>query len=91
MTPTLAVSTDVYSFLACPAETEDVVHEVFLRALAQSKKWLGLRNPVGYLYRAARNEALSRLRKQGVRDRAAAVRKQEVPSNRMNPQKRKRR
>lgn len=49
-----------------------MVQEVFLRALARSRWWFGLRNPVGYLYRAARNEALSRLRKHTVRVRAAA-------------------
>ena len=48
-----------------------MVQEVFLRALARSRWWFGLRNPAGYLYRAARNEALSRLRKRTVRTRAA--------------------
>lgn len=47
------------------------MQEVFLRALAQSQRWFGLRNPAGYLYRAARNEALSRLRKRSVRERLA--------------------
>ena len=47
------------------------MQEVFLRALARSRWWFGLRNPAGYLYRAARNEALSRLRKRSVRTRAA--------------------
>lgn len=60
-----------HAILADRAEAEDVVQEVFLRALARSRWWFGLRNPVGYLYRAARNEALSRLRKGGVRSRAA--------------------
>ncbi len=50
-----------------------MVQEVFLRALARSRWWFGLRNPAGYLYRAARNEALSRLRKRSVRTRAAAA------------------
>ncbi len=49
-----------------------MVQEVFLRALEQSRTWLGLRNPVGYLYRAARNEALGRLRKQAVRNKSAS-------------------
>lgn len=49
-----------------------MVQEVFLRALARSRGWFGLRNPAGYLYCAARNEALSRLRKRTVRTRAAA-------------------
>lgn len=48
------------------------MQEVFLKALARSRWWFGLRNPAGYLYRAARNEALSRLRKRTVRTRAAA-------------------
>lgn len=47
------------------------MQEVFLRAAAQSTRWFALRNPAGYLYRAARNEALSRLRKRAVRDRLA--------------------
>jgi RNA polymerase sigma-70 factor (ECF subfamily) len=62
----------VHAILADRAEAEDVVQEVFLRALTRSRRWFGLRNPAGYLYRAARNEALSRLRKRGVRTRAAA-------------------
>ena len=62
----------VQSILADRAEAEDVVQEVFLRALTRSRWWFGLRNPTGYLYRAARNEALSRLRKRSVRTRAAA-------------------
>jgi RNA polymerase sigma-70 factor (ECF subfamily) len=62
----------VHAILADRAEAEDVVQEVFLRALARSRGWFGLRNPAGYLYRAARNEALSRLRKRSVRTRAAA-------------------
>ncbi len=62
----------VHAILADRAEAEDVVQEVFLRALARSRWWFGLRNPTGYLYRAARNEALSRLRKRTVRTRAAA-------------------
>lgn len=62
----------VHAILADRAEAEDVVQEVFLRALARSRWWFGLRNPAGYLYRAARNEALSRLRKRTVRARAAA-------------------
>lgn len=49
-----------------------MVQEVFLRALARSHWWFGLRNPAGYLYRTARNEALSRLRKRTVRTRAVA-------------------
>lgn len=49
-----------------------MVQEVFLRALARSRWWFGLRNPTGYLYRAARNEALSRLRKRTVRTKVAA-------------------
>ena len=49
-----------------------MVQEVFLKALARSRWWFGLRNPVGYLYRAARNEALSRLRKRTVRSKAAS-------------------
>ena len=48
------------------------MQEVFLRALTRSRWWFGLRNPTGYLYRGARNEALSRLRKRVVRTRAAA-------------------
>ena len=55
-----------------------MVQEVFLRALARSRWWFGLRNPAGYLYRAARNEALSRLRKRTVRTRAAAELQYEV-------------
>ena len=62
----------VHAILADRAEAEDVVQEVFLRALSRSRWWFGLRNPAGYLYRAARNEALSRLRKRSVRTRAAA-------------------
>ena len=61
----------VCAILADPAEAEDVVQEVFLRAVARSDGWFGLRNPAGYLYRAARNEALSRLRKRNVRERLA--------------------
>lgn len=61
----------VHALLANSADAEDVVQEVFLRALTQSRKWFGLRNPTGYLYRAARNEALSRLRKREVRSRKA--------------------
>ncbi len=61
----------VHAILADRAEAEDVVQEVFLRALARSRGWFGLRNPAAYLYRAARNEALSRLRKRTVRTRAA--------------------
>lgn len=61
----------VCALLADPAEAEDVVQDVFLRALAQSERWFGLRNPTGYLYRAARNEALSRLRRRAVRERLA--------------------
>lgn len=49
-----------------------MVQEVFLRALARSRWWFGLRNPEGYLYRAAHNEALSRLRKRTVRTKVAA-------------------
>lgn len=48
------------------------MQEVFLRALARSRWWFGLRNPTGYLYRVARNEALSRLRKRSVRTKAAS-------------------
>lgn len=62
----------VHAILADRAEAEDVVQEVFLRAIARSRWWFGLRNPAGYLYRTARNEALSRLRKRSVRTRAAA-------------------
>jgi len=61
----------VLALLADTAEAEDVVQEVFLRALAQSERWFGLRNPAGYLFRTARNEALSRLRKREVRGRLA--------------------
>ncbi len=61
----------VCALLADPAEAEDVVQEVFLRAVARSERWFGLANTVGYLYRAARNEALDRLRKRAVRERLA--------------------
>lgn len=62
----------VCALLSDAAEAEDVVQTVFLRALEQSKRWFGLRNPTGYLYRTARNEALDRLRKREVRIRKAA-------------------
>ncbi|MCC6694296.1 MAG: RNA polymerase sigma factor [Candidatus Hydrogenedentes bacterium] len=60
----------VLAILYDAADAEDVVHEVFERALARQQGFFGLRNPVGYIYRAARNAAYDRLRRLEVRERS---------------------
>ena len=60
----LAITADV-------VDAEDVVHEVFERALRRQRQLFGLGNPVGYMYRAARNAAYDRLRRQAVRERSS--------------------
>jgi RNA polymerase sigma-70 factor (ECF subfamily) len=59
----------VLAITANEADAEDIVQEVFERALTRQQRWFGLRNPVGYLYRAARNAAYDRLRRLAVRER----------------------
>lgn len=59
----------VLAITANAADAEDIVHEVFERALARQQGFFGLRNPVGYIYRAARNAAYDRLRRIEVRER----------------------
>jgi RNA polymerase sigma-70 factor, ECF subfamily len=58
------------ALLGSTAEAEDALHDVFLRAIKRQRGLFGLRKPAAYLYRAARNEAYSRLRKRNVRARA---------------------
>ncbi|MCC6488104.1 MAG: sigma-70 family RNA polymerase sigma factor [Candidatus Hydrogenedentes bacterium] len=60
----------VLAITADAADAEDIVHEVFERALARHQGFFGLRNPVGYMYRAARNAAYDRLRRLEVRERS---------------------
>lgn len=57
----------VLSLVRIPTEAEDIVQDVFIKVYERQNRWFGLRNPVGYLYRAARNAAISQLRKQAVR------------------------
>lgn len=58
------------SYLGSPEDTQDAVHDVFLRILKQEKRCRRMKNPVGYMFKTARNEALTRLRKRAVRERA---------------------
>lgn len=59
----------VFAITANEADAEDIVHEVFERALVRHRSFFGLRNPAGYLHRAARNAAYDRLRRRAVRER----------------------
>ena len=67
------------SYLGSPEETQDAVHDVFLRILKHEKRCRRMKNPVGYLFKTARNEALSRLRKRAVRERARKALEQGRP------------
>ena len=67
------------SYLGSPEETQDAVHDVFLRILKYEKRCRRMKNPVGYLFKTARNEALSRLRKRAVRERARKALEQGRP------------
>lgn len=67
------------SYLGSPEDTQDAVHDVFLRILKNEKRWRRMKNPVGYLFKTARNEALSRLRKRAVRERARKALEQGMP------------
>ena len=59
----------VLAITADAAGAEDIVHAVFERALARQQGFFGLRNPVGYMYRSARNAAYDRMRRNAVRER----------------------
>jgi RNA polymerase sigma-70 factor (ECF subfamily) len=59
----------VTAITANEADAEDIVHEVFERAMARQRSFFGLRNPAGYIFRAARNAAYDRMRHLAVRER----------------------
>ena len=68
----------VRSYLGSPEEAEDAVHDVFVSIL-KKERWRRAENPSAYLYKAVRNEALSRLRKRAVRERATKALIQGAP------------
>lgn len=61
------------AFLADPASAEDVLQNVFLKLARHRGRLRRLRDPESYLFRSARNEAISLLRR-ARRDRADAGR-----------------
>jgi len=64
------------ALLGSHEEAEDALQELFVRLLAKRRKLQRLRNAQAYLYRAARNEAFSRLRRRNVRERGQETLKQ---------------
>jgi RNA polymerase sigma-70 factor (ECF subfamily) len=62
--------------LGSPEEAEDVLQELFARLLSKGRKLARLRNAEAYLFRSARNEAFSRLRRRRVRERGQEVLKE---------------
>jgi len=54
-----------------PSDAEDIVLEVFGKVLARMQKGIVLSDPERYLFRAARNEAYSRLRRRRLSLRTA--------------------
>jgi len=54
--------------LCSPEEAEDAIQELFARLLSKGRKLARLRNAEAYLFRSARNEAFSRLRRRRVRE-----------------------
>lgn len=67
------------SYLGSPEESQDAVHDVFLRIFRYENRCRRMKNPVGYLFKTARNEAISRLRKRAVRERARKALEQGKP------------
>lgn len=59
--------------LGSPEEAEDALQELFAKLLSKGRKLARLRNAEAYLFRAARNEAFSRLRRRNVRERGQDV------------------
>ena len=57
------------ALLGSPQEAEDALQEVFARLLARPRRLARVRDAQAYLFRAARNEAFSRLRRRVVRKR----------------------
>ena len=62
----------VARFVASPAEAQEVVQELFLDLWTQRGRWRVTGTPRGYLYAAARNRALKRVRHERVARRWAA-------------------
>ena len=62
--------------LCSPEEAEDALQELFARLLSKGRKLDRLRNEEAYLFRSARNEAFSRLRRRAVRERGQEVLKE---------------
>jgi RNA polymerase sigma-70 factor (ECF subfamily) len=54
----------LFLMLSSHAETEDAMQEVFCRIWERGMAGQAIENPVGYLFRAAHNEARSRTRRQ---------------------------
>jgi len=54
-------------------EAEDALQDLFARLLSKGRKLARLRNAEAYLFRSARNEAFSRLRRRSVRERGQEV------------------
>jgi RNA polymerase sigma-70 factor (ECF subfamily) len=61
------------ALLGSPEEAEDALQEVFARLLSKPRRLARLKDAQAYLFRAARNEAFSRLRHRVVRERGAQV------------------
>ena len=59
--------------LGSPEEAEDALQELFARLLSKGRKLARLRKAEAYLFRSARNEAFSRLRRRSVRERGQEV------------------
>jgi len=57
------------ALLCSPEEAEDALQELFARLLLRSRRLARLKDAEAYLFRAARNEAFSRLRRRDVRER----------------------
>ncbi len=68
----------LFALLCSPEEAEDALQELFARLLSKRRKYSQLRNAEAYLFRAARNEAFSRLRRRNVRERAGEVLSQQA-------------
>jgi RNA polymerase sigma-70 factor (family 1) len=58
----------VYRYVGSREESEDIVQEVFLAIWQRGYEWEG-RDPLPFLYKAARNRAISRARHEAVHDR----------------------